>query len=131
MKKYILTESQIKKVIDNLISEQPKDTPNRPKFKGSLKTLLPSLIHYSGSADELKKIYLNPSAKFKVMSTHGEVYLNGKYISSEEAEKRPVIITPQTTIEMSGLARILMSGMGQDEAEIYVNDGKLYFSVGW
>ncbi len=131
MKKYIVTEEQIKRVIDKIVNEQPLDMPARPKIKGYLKTLTPSMLHFGGTVKELKQIYLNPSAKFKVLQTYGEVFLNGKYISTEEASKRSVIITPQTIIEIAEPGKILMSGMGQEEAEIYANEGKLYFGLGW
>lgn len=127
MKKYILTEEQIKKVIDNLINEQSV----KPLAKGFLKNLLPSTLNFSGTPDEIKKIYLNPAAKFKVMYVNGEVKLNGNYVSSQDVRKRTMIITPQTTIELTDGSSISASGMGNNEVVIFNNSNKLYFGLGW
>jgi hypothetical protein len=135
MKKYIFTENQIKTIINSQLSEQLSEQSNHmsntPMVKGTLANIQidPTGDRYLGSGADLLKIAR--SGKFKVLHIVGEARLNGKWFNTESVQKQNVIVTSQTVIELHEGNHLLMSGAGQDEADVWAENGRLYFGLGW
>ena len=116
MKKYIFTESQIKKVIDGIVNEQ---TMGSQTMSGTLLNMEytnvdPKLI------DTIKK-----AGKFKVMrvdNTGNGIIVNGK------PEAVGQIITPATQITLPMSSYLYVSGMGLPNASISFGNNNLMFS---
>ena len=130
MKKYIFTENQIKTIINSQLNEQiTNHMSNSPMIKGTLANIQINGDRYLGDGSDLVKIAR--SGKFKVLHIVGEAKLNGKWFNTETVQKQSVIVTNQTIIEMREGCHLLMSGAGQDEADVWAENGKLYFGLGW
>lgn len=116
MKKYIFTESQIKKIIDVEINEQ-----NPMCGEGLLK----DAIIKDETPNIREKI---KNGKFKVINIKGDVRLNGKRYDKSSVEKG-IIITPNTTINICSGSFMVMSGMGLPECGVshHRGDGIQFF----
>jgi hypothetical protein len=111
MKKYIFTESQIKKIIDKEINEQ-----NPMCGEGLLKNAF--INNEKPNIREKIK-----TGKFKVINITGDVMLNGKKYDRTSVQKG-IIITPNTTISICSGSGMVMSGMGLPECGVFQkNDG--------
>jgi hypothetical protein len=105
MKKFIFTESQIKKIISNEINEQDQSQTL------CVESLLKNAI-VDGKNSEIGKILSN--GKFKVTDIVGNVNLNGKPYNRESVQKG-IILTPNTKVNICAGSSIIMSGMGLKE----------------
>lgn len=110
MKKFIFTESQIKKIISHQINEQ-----NAMCTQNLLKNAAINLAGTNQPENKIRSIL--QTGKFKVTSINGNVKLNGKPYNNQSVAKG-VIITPDTTIEICSGNTIMMSGMGMPQCSI-------------
>lgn len=102
MKKYIFTESQVKKIISNEINEQVSPQSN------CVETVLKNSILENKTPQLLKAL---ASGKFKVTDIVGDVKLNGKPYDRNLVQKG-IVLTPETTVTICVGSSIIMSGMG-------------------
>lgn len=110
MKKFIFTESQLRKLISHQINEQNAMCAQN-LFKNAT-------INLAGTNQPESKIRtILQTGKFKVTSINGNVKLNGKPYNNQSVAKG-VIITPDTTIEICSGNTIVMSGMGLPQCSI-------------
>jgi hypothetical protein len=126
MKKYVFTESQLKKIIDNQLIEQKGFwAPPSPTAKSLLKDIKINMEGYEGDVKKIKMAL--QTGKFKVTNSSNGVKLNNKSYGIEDIRSKNLIVTPQTLIELSGSMQ--MSGMGMPECEIRYegNGGYLEF----
>lgn len=114
MKKYIFTESQIKKIIDKEIDEQ-----NPMCGEGLLK----NAIIDDEKPNIREKI---KTGKFKVINIQGDVKLNGKRYDKSSVQKG-IIITPNTTINICSGSSMVMSGMGLPECGVFQDEKGIRF----
>jgi|LauGreDrversion4_2_1035121.scaffolds.fasta_scaffold07334_4 hypothetical protein len=114
MKKYIFTESQIKKIIDTQINEQ-----NSMCGEGLLK----NAIIDDEKPNIREKI---KTGKFKVIEIKGDVKLNGKKYDMSSVQKG-IIITPNTTISICSGSSMIMSGMGLPECGVFQKNNGIRF----
>jgi hypothetical protein len=117
MKKYIFTESQLKKVISNVVNEQT--TTKGKCVESSFK----NVIVQDNNPQTVNKIKSN---KFKVIDIQGTVNLNGKPYN-QSSLKNTVIITPETTINVCIGSSLVISGAGFREAGIVHNEKGVMF----
>ena len=120
MRKYIFTESQVKKIINQLMEEDMENggcgqngvPPQKSLFKDCQ-------ISQNDNETEIRKLINSPKCKFRVMRVEGGVKLNGKWAVEG------MIIVPNTTVEVCHMStNIYLSGMGYPEAFItFGNDG--------
>jgi hypothetical protein len=115
MKKYVFTESQVKKIIDHLIKEEEESEagdcgrPGMPTLKGLFK----NCEIEDADQNKFKKLLNSPNCKFQVKSVDGGIKLNGKWA------QKGMILTPDTSIEICNMSTYLMlSGMGYPEAYV-------------
>lgn len=123
MKKILITENQVKRIIDNLINEQSSFLPLDENC--DTKKLKEIKINNSGfeknfPINSVKQKLL--TATFQVFNVEGNVLLNGKEFSGDLRHKK-VFITPNTTIKICGTSYMLLSGAGMDECMIRLDDG--------
>lgn len=116
MKKYIFTESQIKKVIDSLVTEQSMGSQTMTGTLANMEytNVNPQLV------DTIKK-----SGKFKVTRVDNSgngVMVNGKPAAVGQ------IITPMTQIMVPMSGYLYISGMGLPNASISFGTNNLTFS---
>ena len=114
MKKYIFTESQIKKIIDKEINE---------KSPMCSEGLLKNAFIDQEKPNIREKI---KNGKFKVINIQGEVNLNGKKYDMSSVQKG-IIITPNTSIKICSGSSMVMSGMGLPECGVLQSDKGLKF----
>lgn len=117
MKKYIFTESQIKKVISNVVNEQ---IPTKGKC---MESLFKNVIVQGNDQETVNKIKTN---RFKVININGTVNLNGKPYN-QSSLKNTVIITPDTTINICIGSSLVISGAGFGEAGVVYNQKGVMF----
>lgn len=120
MKKYIFTESQVKKIVNRLMEEDIESAGCGQHGVPSQKSLFKDCkISQYDNETEIRKLINSPKCKFKVMSVEGGVKLNGKWATEG------MIIVPNTTVEICTMSTyIYLSGMGYPEAFItFGNDG--------
>lgn len=110
MKKFIFTESQIKKIISHQINEQ-----NAMCAKNIFKNATINLNGTKQPENQIRKTL--QTGNFKVIKIEGDVKLNGKPYNSQSVSKG-VIIAPETTIEICSGNSIIMSGMGFQRCSI-------------
>lgn len=110
MKKFIFTESQIKKIISHQLDEQ-----NAMCSKNLFKNASINLSGVNHPESKIKSLI--QTGKFKVTQIDGEVELNGKPYNNQSVTKG-VIITPDTTIQICSGNTIFMSGMGLPQCSI-------------
>ena len=119
MKKFIFTESQIKKIITHQINEQ-----NPLCAKNLLKNA--NVLSPGPMFPEEKLRTAIQTGKFKVIDISGDVKLNGKLYDSKSVDKG-IILTPNTTIEICSGNGMIVSGMNLGQCTI-TNDQNLKFS---
>lgn len=113
--KYIFTEDQIKKIIDNQLNEQKGFwAPPQPTAKSLLKDIRVNMEGYGGDANKIKKAL--QTGQFEVTGVSDWVKLNNKTYNSESIRSKNLIVTSGTLIELSG--SLQMSGMGMPECEV-------------
>jgi hypothetical protein len=123
MKKYIFTESQIKKIVDNEINEQMMGSAVQ---KGNLSTMEYNMVNNKNPkfVDQIKK-----QGKLKVIdfeeSGKGIFLKGGKGVVKISKGQ---IITPQTEITLPMSSRILISGMGISQGQITYGQNSLEFT---
>jgi hypothetical protein len=116
MKKYIFTESQIKKIIDNQLNEQ---TMGSATMGGTLVDM-----DYENVKPELISS-IKTNGKFQVIgvdSTGKGIMVNGMPTAKGQ------IITPKTSITIPMSSYLYVSGMGLPKASISFGTNKLLFS---
>lgn len=118
MKKYILTETQVKKIINQVINEQ---IPTKGKCVTSL---FKNSIIDGDNSDAANKI---KTTRFVVTNINGSVKLNGK-IYDQRSLKNTVTITPDTTINICIGSSMVLSGGGFREAGISAGPDGLMFT---
>jgi hypothetical protein len=123
MKKYVFTESQIKKIVNHLIKEESEvEGCGRPGMPSQRALFKDSEISEYDNQKEFRSILTSPNCKFKVIRNDGGVKLNGK------PAQEGMIIVPNTTVEMCNMSSYLMiSGMGYPEAFMSWGDTKPMF----
>jgi len=123
MKKYIFTESQIKKIVDNEINEQMMGSMVQ---KGNLSTMEYNMINNKDPkfVDQIKK-----QGKLQVIdfqeSGKGIFLKGGKGLVKISKGQ---IITPQTEITLPMSSRIIISGMGISQGQIAYGQNSLEFT---
>lgn len=123
MPKVIFNESQIKKIIENIILENDN--------LGCDEKLLKDLTIYIskgsiGKTEQQIKEIINKN-NFEVRSISGNVLLNGKQYNNTHVPNR-IILTPRTTIKICGTSKIFISGGGLPEALIFLDVDTLKFN---
>jgi hypothetical protein len=123
MKKYIFTESQIKKIIDSQINEQ---TMGSTVQKGNLSTMQYNMVNNKDPkfVDQIKK-------QGKLQVTNFEESGKGIFLKGEKGVvkiSKGQIITPQTEITLPMSSRIFISGMGISQGEITYGQNGLEFT---
>lgn len=108
MKTYILTESQLKRVINHVVNEQ--STVRCEKSK-----LIDILTQNNFSTIYGKKIL------FKITGITYQAKLNGRYYTNDNLKKKPAYLTGDTLIELCNNESITFSGMGFPECLLAVN----------
>jgi hypothetical protein len=117
MKKYIFTESQIKKILTHQINEQ---VPTQGKC---IEGLFKNSFVEGSNTNITEKI---KTGKFKVTHINGSVKLNDKDYNNSSVQKG-IIITPETKINICIGSSMVMSGMGLRECAIVHNPNGLQF----
>jgi hypothetical protein len=123
MKKYIFTESQIKKIVDNEINEQMMGSMVQ---KGNLSTMEYKMVNNKDPkfVDQIKK-----QGKLQVIdfqeSGKGIFLKGGKGLVKISKGQ---IITPQTEITLPMSSRIIISGMGISQGQIAYGQNSLEFT---
>ena len=124
--KYIFTESQIKKIIDNQLNEQKGFwAPPQPTAKALLKDIRVNMEGYQGDVKKIKTAL--QSGQFKVKGVSDWVKLNGKTYNSESIRSKNLIVTSGTLIELSGSMQMSGEGMPECEVRYEGNGGYLEF----
>jgi hypothetical protein len=150
MKKVIFTESQIKNIVKNLITEQTRslqgtsqqskpsqNAPQQGSTMGHAKLGTASCDEklleqipikktqtIQKSEEEIKRII--STGKFKVKNISGVVTLNNMSFSNKDLT-RDVIITPKTKIKICGNSSIFMSSNVLTECKVYLERNQLVF----
>ena len=110
MKKFIFTESQIKKIVSHQINEQ-----NAMCAKNLFKN---ATINTAGSKTPQNNVKSAiQTGRFRVMEINGDVKLNGKLYNDQSVAKG-VIITPDTTIEICSGNVVIVNGMSLGDCSI-------------
>jgi hypothetical protein len=113
MKKYIFTESQVKKIINSQVNEQVMNTLRQTNTLADM--------DYPGISPEFANL-IRTKGTFKVINgDFGFATLNDK------PAHVGAIITPQTKITLGMSSSIVMSGMHLPEAGINFGQNKLEF----
>lgn len=117
MKKYIFTESQLRKILTHQINEQAS-------IEGKcVEGLLKNSILTTPDRNISEKL---KTGRFKVINITGSVTLNDKDYNNSMVQKG-IIITPETKINICIGSSMVMSGMGLKECGIVHNPKGIQF----
>lgn len=124
MKKIIVTENQIRKIIDNMISEQSMVSPlNKNCDTKKLKDVNIDNVGFEKNYPSNAVRKALSTVKFKVLSIEGSAQFNGREFTGEDVASKSLIITPDTTITLCGTSNVTISGGGMNEAMIVLKNG--------
>lgn len=127
MKKIIITEEQVKRIVDSIMSEQSMVSPMNKKC--DTKRLKELNIDNTGfeknyPSNAVRKAL--STVKFKVLSIEGSAQFNGREFTGNDVASKSIILTPDTAITLCGNSNITVSGGGLNEAMIIFRNGLIF-----